>query len=186
MIVWLNGTFGAGKTSTARELLPLLPGARFFDPETVGYWLRHQDIFAGMPRVKDFQDQDPWRPLVAEAAIQFVRYTGGPLVAPQTLLRQEYQQEIFGRFLRAQVPTFLVLLEADEQVMRQRIEAADEVPGDAEANAGVRTWRLRHLSDFLRNRAWMAAAADLVVDTTDLTPREAAATVVKSLPPARA
>jgi hypothetical protein len=36
---WLNGTFGAGKTATATELLPGL-GARLSDPETVGYMLR--------------------------------------------------------------------------------------------------------------------------------------------------
>ncbi len=39
MIVWLNGTFGAGKTTTAAELQTLMPGARVFDPETVGYML---------------------------------------------------------------------------------------------------------------------------------------------------
>ena len=40
MIVWLNGTFGAGKTATAAALVPLIPEARLFDPETVGYMLR--------------------------------------------------------------------------------------------------------------------------------------------------
>ncbi|SEC34411.1 hypothetical protein SAMN04489727_3418 [Amycolatopsis tolypomycina] len=39
MIVWLNGTFGAGKTTTAAELARLL-GARTFDTEFVGYLLR--------------------------------------------------------------------------------------------------------------------------------------------------
>jgi tRNA A37 threonylcarbamoyladenosine biosynthesis protein TsaE len=28
VIIWLNGTFGAGKTTTAAELLTLLPGSR--------------------------------------------------------------------------------------------------------------------------------------------------------------
>ena len=40
MIIWLNGTFGAGKTATAKEQLPLVPDTRLFDPETVGYMLR--------------------------------------------------------------------------------------------------------------------------------------------------
>ena len=40
MIVWLNGAFGAGKTSTAKELLQLLPNARLYDPEHVGFLLR--------------------------------------------------------------------------------------------------------------------------------------------------
>lgn len=34
MIIWLNGTFGAGKTTTAHELAKLVPGSRLFDPET--------------------------------------------------------------------------------------------------------------------------------------------------------
>jgi hypothetical protein len=40
VIVWLNGTFGAGKTATAAALVPLIHRARLFDPETVGYMLR--------------------------------------------------------------------------------------------------------------------------------------------------
>jgi hypothetical protein len=31
MIVWINGTFGAGKTTTAAALVELLPAARLFD-----------------------------------------------------------------------------------------------------------------------------------------------------------
>lgn len=40
MIVWLNGTFGPGKKSTASELQRLLPDSRIVDPETVGFMLR--------------------------------------------------------------------------------------------------------------------------------------------------
>ncbi|WP_220040008.1 AAA family ATPase [Nonomuraea aridisoli] len=36
MIIWLNGTFGAGKTSTARELVPIVPEARYFDARSPG------------------------------------------------------------------------------------------------------------------------------------------------------
>ncbi|MFI2280325.1 hypothetical protein [Nocardia beijingensis] len=61
MIVWLNGTFGAGKTTTAAELSALLPGSRIFDTEEVGVMLRH--VLASQP-VPDFQDWQPWRGLV--------------------------------------------------------------------------------------------------------------------------
>lgn len=61
MIIWLNGAFGAGKTATATELLPLVPNTRLFDPETVGYMLRPH--LTDHP-VSDFQDWPPWRPLV--------------------------------------------------------------------------------------------------------------------------
>ena len=41
MIVWLNGAFGAGKTTAARELMDLLPGSTLCDPELIGVGLRH-------------------------------------------------------------------------------------------------------------------------------------------------
>jgi len=36
MIVWLNGTFGVGKTTTSELLAKTLPDARVFDAEKVG------------------------------------------------------------------------------------------------------------------------------------------------------
>jgi hypothetical protein len=39
VIVWLNGAFGVGKTTTVLQLPALVPGSRLFDPETVGYML---------------------------------------------------------------------------------------------------------------------------------------------------
>jgi hypothetical protein len=41
MIVWINGTFGVGKATTSRALLPLVPQSRIFDSEYVGMMLRH-------------------------------------------------------------------------------------------------------------------------------------------------
>lgn len=54
MIIWLNGTFGCGKTSAAAELHSLVPSSRVFDPETVGYMQTIlvraylEQIFAGL------------------------------------------------------------------------------------------------------------------------------------------
>ena len=83
VIIWLNGTFGYGKTSTAAELHSLVPSSRVFDPETVGYML--QPNLADHP-VSDFQDWPPWRPLVVATATELARFTGQHLIAPQTIL----------------------------------------------------------------------------------------------------
>ena len=83
MIIWLNGTFGCGKTSTASELHSLVPSSRVFDPETVGYML--QQNLADQP-VSDFQHWPPWRPLVVATATELARFTGQHLIAPQTIL----------------------------------------------------------------------------------------------------
>jgi hypothetical protein len=34
VIIWVNGTFGVGKTTTSEELLPTLANTRIFDPES--------------------------------------------------------------------------------------------------------------------------------------------------------
>ena len=39
MIIWLNGGFGAGKTTLAEELGSRLPCALVYDPEDVGAML---------------------------------------------------------------------------------------------------------------------------------------------------
>ncbi|MFF3150967.1 ATP/GTP-binding protein, partial [Streptomyces sp. NPDC057927] len=56
MIVWINGAFGAGKTSTARELIDLIPNSTLFDPEVIGGELAHLLPAKRLAEVGDFQD----------------------------------------------------------------------------------------------------------------------------------
>ncbi len=169
MIVWLNGTFGAGKTTTARQLLPLIPGARLFDPELVGYML--QPCLDDHP-VSDFQHWPPWRRLVVATAAELASFTGQHLIAPQTVLCRDYLEQIVSGLRAAGQPVVHVVLDADEAVLRGRIEGSDE----------ARQWRLDHLAAYRAARAWMTAAADLVVDTARLTPAQAAAQIAGALP----
>ena len=52
MIVWLNGTHGAGKTTTSELAQQLLPDARVLDAEKVGEVL--MDIKPGLPATDSF------------------------------------------------------------------------------------------------------------------------------------
>jgi AAA domain len=169
VIIWLNGTFGAGKTATAAELLPLVPDARVFDPETVGYMLRPN--LADRP-VSDFQHWPPWRPLVVATAIELARYTGEHLIAPQTVLNRDYLAEVFTGLRAAGLAVFHVLLDADQDVLRRRIEASAE----------ARQWRLDHLAEYRQAGSWLHREADLVLDTAALTAAQAARAVASALP----
>ncbi|MFD6443612.1 hypothetical protein ACFWEJ_00825 [Promicromonospora sp. NPDC060204] len=84
MIVWLNGPFGGGKTTTAAELDALLPEAVVFDPESMGPPL--VPTLSGIEPVHDFQDWRPWRELVVTALTSLDRHTGRTIVAPQTVV----------------------------------------------------------------------------------------------------
>lgn len=53
IIIWLNGAFGVGKTTTAWSVISL---SRIFDPEEVGYMLAH--VMVHEP-VNDFQARVP-------------------------------------------------------------------------------------------------------------------------------
>ena len=172
MIVWLNGTFGCGKTTTALRLSALVPGSRVFDPETVGYMLRPNLTDRA---VSDFQHWPPWRPLVAATAVELARYTGEHLIAPQTVLVRDYLEEIFAGIRAAGLAVFHVLLDADEDVLRHRIQGSDE----------AQPWRLAHLAGYRAARPWLIEAADLVVDTAVLAPDEVADRVASALPEMR-
>ncbi|GAA3531678.1 hypothetical protein GCM10022222_13540 [Amycolatopsis ultiminotia] len=150
MIVWLNGTFGAGKTTTARELAGLL-GARVFDPEYVGYLLR---ILFPEP-VADFQDISLWRPLVVETAARIHEHTGGPLVIPQTLLVESYAEEVFTALAGRGLVVRHFVLHAGQDELRRRIETDPAEPG-------ARQWRLDHLGAYAAALPWLRTSGTLV------------------------
>src|SRR5690348_4333585 len=119
VIIWLNGTFGAGKTTTARRLVRRLPNTRHFDPEE------------------------------------------------ETVLREDYWQELTQGFERAALDIFHVLLHVDSDVLAERIKA-DQV------DARACQWRLDHIGAYEKSRPWLESAADLVVDTTTMTAADVA------------
>jgi adenylylsulfate kinase-like enzyme len=173
VIVWLNGTFGAGKTTTAALLAARDGRLRTFDPEWVGYLLRAN--LSGY-EVTDFQQWPSWRTLTPIVIDEVARFTGQHLVAVQTVLVEDYWRELRAGLDALGHEVLHVLLEADEAVMTARIEA-DEVETTA------RGGRLAHLPVFADARPWMVGAADLVVDTTDLTAEQAADTVFEVVNP---
>jgi predicted kinase len=169
-VIWLNGTFGVGKTTTARELVKRVSGSRLFDPEEVGYMLGH---FMVHEPVDDFQEWPLWRRLLVLTLVELLGHAKGPLVVPMTLLRRDFAEEIFAGLADRGVSVEHVLLHAGEQVLRRRIEDSDEHPGDPAASEGTRRWRRSKVEDYLAAHHWMSAAAH-VVDNSTATPDEVA------------
>jgi hypothetical protein len=164
VIVWLNGTHGAGKTTTSMLVQRLIPDSRVFDAEKVGETL--MDVTPGLPETDNFQHWPPWRPLVVETARRILDYTGGTLVVPMTVLVERYWREISAGLAAHSVPVRHFVLHAEQDTLRGRIEG-DTVLGPS-------TFRLAYLEPYAEAaRTWLHDEAE-VVDTTHLTPAEAA------------
>jgi hypothetical protein len=171
MILWLNGPFGVGKTATARSLAAERPAWRIFDPETGGYMLVAN---LRVLDVADFQDLAAWRSLVPLVAAEVASLTAADLIAVQSVLSEHYWTELRAGMAEAGLDLFHVLLDCDEAALRSRIRA-DEV------ERGAEQWRLDHLAAYAAARPWLLRAAHLVIDTSSVEPRQAAARVLAAL-----
>jgi len=164
VIIWLNGTHGAGKTTTGALVQQLVPDSRIFDAEKVGETL--MDITPGLPRTDNFQHWPPWRPLVVEAARHVLDCVGGTLVMPMTVLVEQYWREISSGLAQHAIPVRHFVLHADEDILRKRI--------DGDTVLGPSSFRQQYVESYAEAaRTWLHSAAE-VVDTTHLTPDQAA------------
>jgi hypothetical protein len=124
VIIWINGGFGAGKTTLARELHRRLPDAVVYDPEDVGLML-----WKWMPPDGDFQHLPSWRELVVATALSLRRHHAQTLIVPMSLIRDAYRAEILGGLADAGQEVLHVFLEADAGVLRERLNARVTHPG---------------------------------------------------------
>jgi predicted kinase len=163
VIVWLNGTHGVGKTTTAALVQQLIPGSRVFDAEKVGEVL--MDITPALSESDNFQHWPPWRELVVETARSVLGYTGGTLVMPMTVLVEAYWRQIGAGLAGHGIAVRHFVLHADVETLRGRIAGQHRVPSP---------FRLRYLEPYAEAaRTWLHREAE-VVDTVGRTPAEVA------------
>lgn len=120
MILWINGSFGAGKTTVAHELQRRLPDAFVYDPENVGYFLRKNA--PEVCRTEDFQDVPLWREFNYETLKWMEGTYPGVILAPMTINRQQYFDEIIGRLVKDGVPVRHVILWAERETILRRLQ----------------------------------------------------------------
>ena len=158
MIVWLNGPFGAGKTTVAREVVARLPGSIFFDPEQIGFLLRRS--LATLDPHDDFQGWSSWRDVVVATLSSLDRHYPGPLVVPQTVLVEAYWEEVAEGLRLAGVTLLSFTLHVDEKTLRRRIRY-DWV------EVGAARWRREHVVPYRDALPWLRQSGT-VLDTTNL------------------
>ena len=70
MIIWINGPFGAGKTTLAERLRDRRPKSLIFDPEEIGFVVKET---VPIPASGDYQDLPLWRGLTIAAVSEIRR-----------------------------------------------------------------------------------------------------------------
>jgi len=176
MIIWINGAFGAGKTTLAEELSRRLPEAVLFDPEYVGYILQR---WVPVP-TGDFQDLSSWRELVIATALSLRKHHAATLIVPMTLINDDYLAEILGG-LHVQGEEILhVFLDLDPAVLRQRITERVLVPDDPERDQQAREFGLRKADRGIAAAAHVPPGT-LLLRSDKLTPAELADEVLTRL-----
>ena len=118
MLLWINGPFGGGKSSTARELHRRLPGSLICDPEQLGFGFQRM-LPAGLRR--DFQDFPAWRQGVHEVLDLILRSADGPVIVPMTLIEPGYFADVIGRLTGSGHDVRHFALLADARVIERRL-----------------------------------------------------------------
>ena len=118
-MIWLNGAFGAGKTTVARALASELADALIVDPEDIGRMLRK--VVPAALHTSDFQDIPSWRRLTVAMIESILRDHPGPLVVPMTVVNPAYFDETVGCLRRSGVTVHHFTLVASPKTIRRRL-----------------------------------------------------------------
>ncbi|WP_157122022.1 AAA family ATPase [Nocardia miyunensis] len=168
----MNGGFGSGKSSIAMEYVAAQRNWRLYDPSHVGIMLEGQfpDLL-----LDDFQDRPLWRRLVPIVASELAGDTGQDLLIVETVLRQDYWREIADG-IRAQGHSLHhVLIDVDADALERRI-------ADDQDMADFAVWRMQQIPDYFAARTqWLIDAADLRIDTTSVSPAQAAERLAEAI-----
>ena len=122
-VVWINGAFGAGKTTVAEKLIERWPEAILYDPELLGTLL--YNLLPAPLNSGDFQDIPLWRRLLRITAIELLSQYERPLVVPMTLVVPSYFEEIVGGLRREGVRVDHFTLLASEETIMARVRGSD-------------------------------------------------------------
>lgn len=117
-VVWINGAFGAGKSTVAERLSVAMPDAAVFDPEPLARLIR--DAMPPSRRPSDYQDSALWRHLTVQA-VSGLAADSGVVIVPMTLIDERYFADTVGVLRASGVHVHHFSLTASPATIRRRL-----------------------------------------------------------------
>ncbi|URZ88296.1 AAA family ATPase [Floricoccus penangensis] len=139
MIIWLNGAFGAGKTTIAEILNKKIPNSYLYDPEEIGDFFRHN-----LPKSiqkDDFQKYEEWRAWNFHILKKLNDEYEGHVIVPMTLYKKASFEQIIGRLRKENIDIRHFILEVDRDQILKRLSSRSE---------GLQEWGANRLDDINR------------------------------------
>jgi cytidylate kinase len=133
MILLVNGAFGIGKTTVARELVARIPRSILYDPELAGI------VMQRVLRVDDFQDLKIWRRFTI-TALRLTRLLWPNVIVPMAFSNVDYLREIQSGVARFESRSYHVCLVAPVTVVYDRLSTRKLQPRDA-------AWQFRRAAE---------------------------------------
>lgn len=133
-ILWINGTFGVGKTATAYELHRRIKNSFVFDPEEVGFY-----ISKNIPKStgeSDFQKHPMWRKFNHEMLDHIASKYKGLIIVPMTIVNKAYMDEILADLPVCPEAIKCFTLMGSKKTITKRLRIRGEIRGG---------WGLDHL-----------------------------------------
>ena len=133
----MNGAFGIGKTTVARELRRRRPGSAIYDPEWAGLILQRLPRFVRLEGrgTDDFQDLPLWR-RTSLRGIRATRLLRSTVIVPMAFSNLAYLTELLAGVRRFDPRVRHFCLTAPFEVVRARLE-----------RRGITAWQLRRAAE---------------------------------------
>ena len=119
MIIWINGAWGAGKTTVATELQKRVSNSLIFDPELAGSYLNQ--VLPKTYQADDFQTFREWRQINFLMLKKLTEIHNGLIIVPMTLINENYIDEILGELRESGIQIDHYLLEVNEKELNKRL-----------------------------------------------------------------
>lgn len=174
MILFINGSFGVGKTTVARILRRQIAGSVLFNPEWTGSVLMRLPIKFKGSGTDDFQDIDLWRKSVVGAVKIFRRFVGETVIVPMAFCRKDYFDEVINGINEFESRLRVFCLKAKFETIIKRLEKRGE-----KIESGGENWTVRKAKRCIESHKNEHFGETVNADELDAT--EVAAEILKRL-----